>query len=249
MTTQTWHDVRSSALGMATTLTVITPEAMEHPGLLILLHGLTGNHAVWPIRTDLQTLADRHQLVIALPDGQRSFWIDQARGLRWGLWVGSELPGLLRETLRISREREDTLIGGLSMGGYGAFRAALDYPQTFGGAFSLSGTLDVLEDAFRSRHPDLYELGFGDTIRPRPKDDLVGRLRAGEGTVLAQTPLFAVCGERDRLLSQNRRFAEEAAAVGVSLDYREGPGVHNFRFWNQWLPEALDSLRGRRETD
>ena len=92
---QTWSDVRSQALGMATSLTVFTPEAMTRqesrvPGLLVLLHGLPGNHAVWPMRTDLQSLADRHNLVIALPDGARSFWLDQAVGLEWGRWVGSE---------------------------------------------------------------------------------------------------------------------------------------------------------------
>ena len=166
---------------MATSLTVFTPEAMTRqesrvPGLLVLLHGLTGNHAVWPMRTDLQSLADRHNLVIALPDGARSFWLDQAVGLEWGRWVGSELPSLLRSVLRVSAARSETFIGGLSMGGYGAVRAAFDYPRTFGGVISLSGTLDVAERAFRSRHLDLYEIGFGDLERPRRSDDLVTRM-------------------------------------------------------------------------
>ena len=197
MTMQTWSDVRSQALGMATSLTVFTPEAMTRqesrvPGLLVLLHGLTGNHAVWPMRTDLQSLADRHNLVIALPDGARSFWLDQAVGLEWGRWVGSELPSLLRSVLRVSAARSETFIGGLSMGGYGAVRAAFDYPRTFGGVISLSGTLDVAERAFRSRHLDLYEIGFGDLERPRRSDDLVARMAAaapGAPTPGAPTPI------------------------------------------------------------
>ena len=290
MTMQTWSDVRSQALGMATSLTVFTPEAMTRqesrvPGLLVLLHGLTGNHAVWPMRTDLQSLADRHNLVIALPDGARSFWLDQAVGLEWGRWVGSELPSLLRSVLRVSAARSETFIGGLSMGGYGAVRAAFDYPRTFGGVISLSGTLDVAERAFRSRHLDLYEIGFGDLERPRRSDDLVTRMAAaapGAPTPGAPTPdpaapgaapsatppntptpntptpntptpsvavpldvrFFAVCGTEDRLLKQNRRFRDIAEEIGLDLTYREGPGGHDYMFWNEWLPVGLDHLRG-----
>ena len=285
MTMQTWSDVRSQALGMATSLTVFTPEAMTRqesrvPGLLVLLHGLTGNHAVWPMRTDLQSLADRHNLVIALPDGARSFWLDQAVGLEWGRWVGSELPSLLRSVLRISDARSETFIGGLSMGGYGAVRAAFDYPRTFGGVISLSGTLDVAERAFRSRHLDLYEIGFGDLERPRRSDDLVTRMAAAApgaptpgapipdpaapGAAPSATPpntptpntptpsvavpldvrFFAVCGTEDRLLKQNRRFRDIAEEIGLDLTYREGPGGHDYVFWNEWLPVGLDHLRG-----
>lgn len=285
MTMQTWSDVRSQALGMATSLTVFTPEAMTRqesrvPGLLVLLHGLTGNHAVWPMRTDLQSLADRHNLVIALPDGARSFWLDQAVGLEWGRWVGSELPALLRSVLRVSAARSETFIGGLSMGGYGAVRAAFDYPLTFGGVISLSGTLDVAERAFRSRHLDLYEIGFGDLERPRRSDDLVTRMAAAApgaptpgaptlspaapGAAPSATPpntptpntptpsvalpldvrFFAVCGTEDRLLKQNRRFRDIAEEIGLDLTYREGPGGHDYVFWNEWLPVGLDHLRG-----
>ena len=271
MTMQTWSDVRSQALGMATSLTVFTPEAMTRqesrvPGLLVLLHGLTGNHAVWPMRTDLQSLADRHNLVIALPDGARSFWLDQAVGLEWGRWVGSELPSLLRSVLRVSAARSETFIGGLSMGGYGAVRAAFDYPRTFGGVISLSGTLDVAERAFRSRHLDLYEIGFGDLERPRRSADLVTRMASAAPA--ARTPntptpsvatpsptdhsvalplnvrFFAVCGTEDRLLKQNRRFRDIAEEIGLDLTYREGPGGHDYAFWNEWLPVGLDHLRG-----
>lgn len=233
-------------------MTVVTPEGrgdepitawpQQQPGLAILLHGLTGNNAAWPAWTNLASLASRLNLVLALPDGARSFWIDQAYGLDYGTWVGQELPDLLRRTLRVSTARDDTFIGGLSMGGYGAFRAAFDYPQTYGAAFALSGVLDVGEPAFRGRHPDLYRIGFGDTKRPRPGDDLVARLETGKETGLASTRFFAVCGDRDRLLDQNRHFADAAKHAGLDIEYREGEGGHDFVFWNEWLPTALQFL-------
>ncbi len=251
MTQQLWTNVYSSSLQMRTSLVVVTPEGdsaapqdrpdLPEPGLLVLLHGLTGNSQQWPVRTDVSAIADKHNLVIAMPEGQRSFWVDEAYGLNWGTWVGSELPELLRRTLRISSARANTYIGGLSMGGYGAFRAAFDYPQNFAGAFSLSGTLDVSEDAFRGRHPDLYRNGFGSDTDPRPQDNLVARLADPEFSVgEPPTRFFATCGEGDRLYDQNLRFVEAAEAAGLPLEWQSGPGVHNFRFWNQWLPPAVD---------
>ena len=161
------------------------------------------------------------------------------------------------------------------MGGYGAVRAAFDYPNAFGGVISLSGTLDVAERAFRSRHLDLYEIGFGDLERPRRSDDLVTRMAAAApgaptlspaapGAAPSATPpntptpntptpsvavpldvrFFAVCGTEDRLLKQNRRFRDIAEEIGLDLTYREGPGGHDYVFWNEWLPVGLDHLRG-----
>lgn len=281
MTTQIWTNVRSQSLAMQTTLTVVTPEGNtddpvawpeSEPGLLVLLHGLTGNSAQWPVRADLQPLADRFNLVVTMPEGQRSFWINQAYGLRYGDWVGSELPDLMRRTLHISTSRQDTLVGGLSMGGYGAMRAAFDHPEVFGAAFSLSGCLDIAEEGWRGRHQDLYLAGFGSPDRPRPADDLIARLQ-GRGVkssdesssvgvqaeaqgimmstaekrpelteLLRDTRLFASCGIDDALLDQSRLFAEAAGAAGVELEYQEGAGEHDFAFWNHWLPIALDHL-------
>lgn len=235
---------------MATSCTVFTPESMGKPGasdpaLLILLHGLTGNHAVWAVRTDLQALADKHHMVIVLPDGERSFWIDQEYGLKWGTWVGEELPALVRHTMRVSDTRAKTFIGGLSMGGYGAFRAAFDHPETFAGAFALSGVLDVSEDAFRTRHGDLYEIGFGNPDSPRPEDDLVARLgNKKQVTRLHHSHFFACCGEDDALINMNRVFVDAAKAVHLNIVYRESAGEHNYRYWNEWLPVALDKIVG-----
>lgn len=226
MSIQTWNRIRSESLEMDTSLTIVSA---DQPGcrLLILLHGLTGNHTQW-LRVDLQKLAEQYGLCIAMPDGQRSFWIDQAYGLKWGQWVGDELPRRLHSLLSLA---EGTLIGGLSMGGYGAIRAAFDYPDNFVGAFSLSGTLDVTEAAFRGRHPDLYQIGFGNPEKPRPEDDLLARESPA-------VPLFITCGTGDRLLAQNERFVK----THPHSVWKPGPGAHNFVFWGEHLPEALDSM-------
>lgn len=248
MALQTWSQVRSESLGMRTTVMVAVPETVEGPPatpppggwpVLVLLHGLSGNHMQWPSNVNVQNLATRRGVVIVMPDGQRSFWVDAAHGMAWGTWVGRELPDLVRTTLRVSDSRGHTAVGGLSMGGYGSVRAALDHPDVFGAAFSLSGTLDLTETAFQGRHRDLFEDYLGGYDVAGGPHDLVSRIAAGEGRDLR---LFATCGTEDRLLAQNHRFRDTAAEVGQPLVWEEGPGVHDFAFWTHWLPLAMDAI-------
>lgn len=237
MTLQLWSNVRSTALEMDTTMAVVTPTTADAPpGVLILLHGLTGNDQQYLTHLNMQLLADTFGTVIALPQGSRSFWINQAHGLAYGTWVGEELPRLLRQTLRVSHRRADTIIGGLSMGGYGAFRAAFDYPQNFGGAFSLSGTLDVSEAAFRGRHPDLYDVGFGDPDRPGTTNDLLQRLQDAPPDL---PPLYLACGSEDRLWDQNQRFVATAIETQTDFEWVPAAGAHNFQYWGRELPDAI----------
>ena len=38
------------------------------------------------------------------------------------------------------------------------------------------------------------------------------------------------------------KFRDAALALGVDLTYEEGPGVHNFDFWDPYIRRILDWL-------
>ena len=68
----------------------------------------------------------------------------------------------------ISRDPKDRYIAGMSMGGYGAFYAALNNPSMYNTAFSYSGLLNILErydnpqgiDTVSYTHLDVYKRQF-----------------------------------------------------------------------------------------
>ena len=62
-----------------------------------------------------------------------------------------ELPRYLSDVFHLTPARENTYIAGVSMGGYGAFKAALNYPQRFTAAASFSGLLSM---QFLTAYPD-----------------------------------------------------------------------------------------------
>ena len=70
---------------------------------------------------------------------------DDGFDTRWGEMAGRELVAFTRQMFPLSDQREDTFIGGLSMGGFGALRLGSYYHETFSRIFCLSGAF-VIDD-------------------------------------------------------------------------------------------------------
>jgi S-formylglutathione hydrolase FrmB len=125
------------------------------------------------------------------------------------------------------------------MGGYGALKLGLTYPDRFGAIASLSGAVDVRQLAVRSERAELFQRVFDGEIAD--SDDLFSLLEAAEpGSV---PPLYLSCGtEEERLMPPNTRLAElaEARGVDVTTDFR--PGVHEWGLWDAVIPEVIDWL-------
>ena len=115
---------------------------------LILLHGYSGGKTDWMLNSPIQDLAARYNLAVACPAGENSFYLNQkGTGRAFGDYIGRDLPQFLRDTFGLAKNSEDTLIGGYSMGGFGALHAGLSHPETFGHIIALSSALMVHEVA------------------------------------------------------------------------------------------------------
>ena len=62
------------------------------------------------------------------------------------------------------------------------------------------------------------------------------RLKAAGGPV---PKLYMACGTEDSLLGANRDFRDFLKREEVEVRYEEGPGAHNWTFWNEYLPRGL----------
>ena len=111
---------------------------------LYLLHGIIGNCTDWLYGTRIQRYAEERDLAVVMPSGDNGMYLDQAVD-KYGQYIGQELVQFTRRTFPLSHKREDTFIGGLSMGGFGAMRNGLKYHDTFGAIISLSGAF-VLDE-------------------------------------------------------------------------------------------------------
>ncbi|HIU33703.1 MAG TPA: esterase family protein [Candidatus Pullichristensenella excrementigallinarum] len=253
----------SDALSMETEIAAYLPEAVwDKPGIPVdgtrvrvptvyLLHGMFGNHRDWYLNSSVVRVAEELGIALILPQTHLGWYADMARGEKFFTYVARELPRLCRRFFpALSPEREQTFAAGLSMGGYGAFHLALRAPETFAGAASLSGGLDVkqmVETPNDHGDPQYWEDIFGRAEQvDHSHNDLFAAARELRDSPL-RPRLYQWCGTEDFLYEQNTRMRDHLRALGYDCEYRESPGDHQWKYWDREIGPAIRWLFKREE--
>lgn len=245
----------SDVLGLSTSMTVILPQQTTtqigmsnvtkgelHP-TLYLLHGLSDDDSIWLRRTSIERYVAHLGMAVVMPQVHRGFYTDMAEGGRYWTFISEELPALARSFFPLSPKREDTFVAGLSMGGYGAFKLGLRKPDTFAAAASLSGALDMVHHSLNWEDPTKkspeYERIFGKhSIKDTP-DDLLWLLKEVDRSNGPKPLLYQCCGTEDFLYEDNQTFRKACAKTSLSLTYEEGPGEHEWGYWDTKIRDVL----------
>jgi putative tributyrin esterase len=216
--------------------------------VLYLLHGLSEDASAWQRYSSIEALAEDNGLVVVMPSAGRSFYIDQPNGQRYFTYLVEELPRYLADVFGLAPRREDTFIAGSSMGGYGAFKAALLHPELYGAAASFSGvlSLEILrllpEDARREEFTGL----FGDLEKlPGSEHDPAVWLRKAAQNAAALPGLFITCGRQEDLYPLSGMYYAACQALGVKAAYNEEDGGHDWLNWNRQVRWFLKEVLGQ----
>lgn len=249
-------NVFSEALGMSTDVNCAIPSAVLGSGdgarrlpVLYLLHGLGGDHMLWTRNSRIGQYAEDRGLALVMPRADRSYYTDMKQGGKYFTYLSRELPELICRLLPVSERREDTFAAGNSMGGYGAFKLALSRPDRFAAAASLSGALDIVR---RVLEPNGFQEGeaeriFGPVSGLQGSGDDLFAL-AGRAAAAKHPPeLYQCCGTEDFLYEGNLAFRERAEAAGLRPTYEEGPGAHEWEYWDRMARKMIDWLPIRRQ--
>lgn len=217
---------------------------------LYLLHGIFGSTSDWINGTRIEAWAQDKNLAVVMPSGENKFYVDHPHsGDNFGEFIGKELVEFTRKTFPLSKKREDTFIGGLSMGGYGALRNGLKYYKTFGSIIALSSAL-VLDSVYESKYEDpnpignryYYETIFGDIDKLKGSD--MDYYHLIDVTPKDKFPsLFMACGTEDFMLAkQNEELHKYLKKKKIKHEYQTGPGGHDWVFWDTFIYKALEWL-------
>lgn len=248
-------EFKSAVLDLNTAMTVVLPQRrLNAPGgkfkTLLLLHGLGGDHTSWRRRTSIERYADFYQMAVVMPAAHRSFYADMAVGFKYWTHISQEVPRLARQWFALSDQPAHNFVAGVSMGGYGAFKLALNHPDRYAAAASLSGVLDLAsrtDDQGKSdRVPDLIRC-FGDPPRIQGTDSDL--MHAAKQLVDSGRPiprLYACCGTADVLYDSNLRFKQFTEDLGLAVEWQMHPGQnHEWGYWDEQILRIFDWLRGK----
>lgn len=249
---------RSKTLRTDVSVCVILPEPgylarTDHPyKTLYLYHGLSDDQYSWLRRSSIERYAAEHHIAVVMPCVGRSWYADTVSGQAYFTFVTKELPQVCRSYFcGMSHRREDTLVAGESMGGYGALKAALQCPDVFGGCASLSGSLDItrrgriMSDEFLSEW--IGNFGVLPAELENTEQDLTMLVRRNRTNGLPFPKLYLWCGTEDHLLQVNRAFHALLEEQTVPHYYEESEGDHSWRWWDLHIQEALRYLLAQPE--
>ncbi len=242
-------DFTSKELKMNTLVTVSFPdsvrihgEALSKKKVLWLLHGLSDDGTAWLRYSNIDRYAMENDLVVVMPSVNRSMYCDHVLGQNYFTYIAEELPEYLSLVFGLSREREQNFIAGLSMGGFGAMRIALTYPERYAAVGSFSGILDLTPMALIWNTERQEEFPFLAQALDDPAASPFNPAALLPNAVRTPIPIYAACGLQDDLLITNELFRQKAEALGVPLTYITEPGGHEWAFWDKQIHRFIQYI-------
>ena len=260
-------NLNSNVLHMDTKIWVIMPQKMQGIGLpggggreqfpvLWLLHGRSDDCTIWLRRTSIERYVAPLGLMVIMPEVSYSRYLNMVHGPKYYDYISKELPELCGRLFpKMSRKREDNYIAGLSMGGGGAMWVGLHNPDQYGAICMLStGGVAPLEGLWRGKggsdqvykkcNEDIYGVSDSDKLQDTEYDILkLIRDTAKGHSVLPK--VYHVMGTEDVRYPVAMKIKETFGQIPgnpYGYEYHEGPGKHEWIFWDQWIQRFLDTL-------
>lgn len=211
--------------------------------VLYLYHGTTGDCWDWIRFGRIEKYAEEHCLAVVMPTVLNSNFHNIPDSYSYYNYVAYELPRIISWTFPVSRRREDTFIAGLSMGGSGVFKVAMDNPQDYAAVACLSAAWQIPEWIDTKRMKP-WAANYGpDQVLKGTKEDPYWQSEQVMEKGIDHPDLYLCCGTEDELCyGSNQEFRAHLDKIGMKYTYHEQPGAHEWDFWDSEIRRILDWL-------
>ena len=215
---------------------------------LYLLHGLSDDHTIWMRRTSIERYAADYGIAVVMPEVGRSWYTNTAYGVNYFSFIADELPSVCRGFFRgMSDKREDNMVAGLSMGGYGAFKWAFNRPDFFNAAANLSGVSFIIDLLGNEAVADevngecgIVALNWGSIEELKGSDsDSKEWIDKAVRENIKLPKLFAAVGTEDASYEYTQKYLAYCKGQGVDIHYEEMSGGHEWKVWNEMIDRFI----------
>lgn len=244
----------SSALREEVGYNVLLPpgyaEGDDRYPVLYWLHGASGHESSLNVREIAPRIRQMMEagrvpaMVVVFPNGGPwTMYVDAADGsLPVETMIVHELLFEVEAEFRVRRDREGRALEGMSMGGFGALRLGLEYPDVFASVVAYApALLDLVEQedgrlalehpgstyppSLRSMWDAIYERMFQGSPAAWHKRSPWDLARRNAERVREALAIRLVVGSEDRLLPATRLFHELLEQLGIDHEFEIVEGV------------------------
>ena len=240
-------DFYSEQLKMCTQVYVCLPDSgtlrnkpdMSSRKVLWLLHGLSDDGSAWMRYSRIEKYATQNDIVVVMPTAGRSMYCDNCLGQNYYTHITEELPAYLHNLFGLSLAREQNFIAGLSMGGMGAMKMALNHPERYFAAGSFSGVLDFKDVALVEKERLQEEFAFMLPYMDDPANSPLNPTALLDGNKHKDLRLYVSCGLQDHLVKTSRSFLAKAQSEGLQVESCFEDGTHEWGFWDRHVERFI----------
>ncbi|HUA74110.1 MAG TPA: alpha/beta hydrolase-fold protein [Solirubrobacteraceae bacterium] len=198
--------------------------------LLVFLHGKSNGGESSNLNSQmyaaLARLGPRAPDIVFPNGGEDSYWHNRADG-RWGDYVVDEvIPQAIR---RLHADPRRVAIGGISMGGFGAYDIARLHPNRF---CAVGGHSAALWRSGGETAPGAF-----DDAEDFARHDVIGAAEAQNP--YPHKPLWLDAGSDDPFRSADLDLAHELRSYGDDVSFHSWPGGHEGSYWRSHWNEYL----------
>ena len=124
--------------------------------VVYFLHGMWNDHTSWAVERygsipeqleELMLAKEVPEVLVVSPDGENSFYTDFLDGsMNFEQLIYGDLPAMVESRFKAAPERRARGIAGVSMGGYGALKVAMKFPELYSTVVAISPIVFTGED-------------------------------------------------------------------------------------------------------
>lgn len=216
--------------------------------VLWLLHGTFGDYTDWIRKSNIELYACEKDLIVVMPSALNSNYSnwDTMIGYHMFDYLTEELMPIIYNWFPASDKREDNFIAGLSMGGGGTIKYAVNHPDKFAAAAILSSAprnFDHID--MESTDPKMQRQitsvknagGLEKYVNSYENSWKILKELSGTGKL---PKLYFACGKNDFLYDMYEEFKEYVKSINLEATFEEIEGyTHEWRFWDLTIQHAL----------
>ena len=188
--------------------------------LIILLAGFGDDNEAWLLNTDILQLCDKYRIAVAFVGGENKWYLNAGATDNWQNYLTQELPDFLYGNFSRLDSSRLPIIGGVSMGGYGALHNALVSPDSFLAVMALSPATRPDGGIDESAHGSLKDLFLQAKNAPY---------------------IYLSVGEKDFIYQASKDLDNWLTENNIGVNYKFIP--NHAHTWDLWKVEVENFLQ------
>lgn len=204
-----------------------------------LLHDVGEDSTEWFGCTMAEVYAREKGIFLISPSAENGFYVNNPAGEMWEHRLMTHIWRYVNHMFPISDCRKDNCIAGYGMGGYGAIKYALDYPERFSRVISLDGNINIdCQKGYTEKGRPIAEAQFSKLAKDEV--DLFHLAEVQRNNVPIDVEFQMALSQQYEQYQCAERLYKQMKMLGYTIQMKETSDTECWTFRDRQLKHLID---------